>query len=267
MHRSLIGALVLLGVAGTILALVPGDSSRAFAEQFASALEGQPGAIVDDYFAPDAKVFLQGATTAISPPEFRAYLGQLERSRHRFHVASPVYLTHDGAGWLLQIKNVSEAAIVDPPPVESPPQLWMQARVDERHVTRLWIHFTVEALGRLNIRPDVYRASAERNDIPLPGAWQDGTAAMVRAANGRDPRAGGVWSKSARRALMVVAWAPLLLALGAAIARGTPRRRQSARASCGWMLTMLSRRYPRQVGRSTTTGDDETTVCIAQQGS
>jgi hypothetical protein len=245
-----LGALVLLGALGTALALVPDDSSRVLAERFARALDGQSDARPDDQLAPDAQVFVQGATTALSPPEFRAYLDQLKRSRHAFHAASPVYLTQDGAGWLLEIKNLSETAIVHPPGIESPPQLWMQARIGENRITRLWIHLTAEALARLRIRADVYRASAERQDLPLPEAWQDGTAAMVQAAGRRDPRAGG-WSESARRALIIVVWAPLLLAVGAASARGTARKRQPARIASGRILANLAQMHSARASTTT----------------
>ena len=237
----LFGALLVLGVTSTTLGLLPGDGTRAFAERFANGLDGPPETPLDAYLAPDAQVFLQGATTALSPQQFHVYLDNLRRSRHAFHAATPVYLTQDGAGWLLDIKNLSETALVNPPGIESPPQLWMQARIDQGRITRLWIHFTVEALERLHIRADVYRASAEGRDLPLPQGWEDGTAAMVQAAERGDPRAAGAWSESARRALIFAAWAPLLVSLVTACVRLTARNSKPARVSSGRMLASLRR--------------------------
>jgi hypothetical protein len=241
--RVVLGVLVVFGLAGSAFALLPGNRSRELAEGFAHALDGQADMRLDDYLAPDAEVFVQGATTALSPPQFRHYLDQLKRSRHAFHASSPVYLTEDGAGWLLELKNLSETAIANPPGIESPAQLWMQARIGERHITRLWIHFTVEALARLHSPADLYRARAVRQDIPLPEAWQDGTAAMVQAAERRDPGAAGVWSQSTKRALIVAVWAPMLIVIGAAGARGIPRKRQPARLPSGQMLARLGQMH------------------------
>ena len=235
------GLLVLLGLVGSTLAREPDDSSRAVAERFAHALDARPDARLDEYLAPEAQVFLQGAPTALSPSGFRAYLDQLRRSQHAFHAASRVYLTPDGAGWLLDIKNLSETAIVTPPGIESPPQLWMQARIGKGRIARVWVHFTVEALARLHMPPDRYRASVEARDLPVPVAWEDGTAAMLQAAERGDPRAADMSSDSAKRALVVVGWAPLLMALAAAGVRGLPRRRRPERAAHGQLLAGLAR--------------------------
>jgi hypothetical protein len=237
--HAVFGLLVLLALVGSTLALEPDDSSRAVAQRFAQALDGQTAARLEEYLAPEAQVFLQGAPTPLSPSGFRASMDQLRRSHHAFHAASPVYLTPDGAGWLLGIKNLSETAMLTPPGIESPPQLWMQARIGSGRITRLWVHFTVEALARLNTPTDRYRASAEARDMPLPEAWQDGTAAMLRAAERRDPRAADVWSDSARRALLVVGWTPLLIALAAAVTRAL-RQRQPEHAARGQLLARLA---------------------------
>ena len=238
--HAVFGLLVLLGLVGSTLALEPDDSSRAVAEHFAHALDQPRDARLDEYLAPEAQVFPQGAPTALSPSGFRAYLDQLRRSHHALHAASPVYLTPDGAGWLLDIKNLSETALLTPPGIESPPQLWMQARIGDGRITRLWVHFTVEALARLHMPPDRYRASVEARDIPLPVAWEDGTAVMLQAAERGDPRAAQVSSESAKRALVVAVWASLLIALAAAGVRGLPRRRRPERIAHGQLLARLA---------------------------
>jgi hypothetical protein len=257
------GLLVLVGVVGSTFALEPDDSSRTVAERFAHALDEPTNARLEDYLAPDAQVFLQGAPTGLSPVGFRTYLDQLRRSRHAFRAASSVYLTRDGAGWLLEVKNLSQTAIVNEPGIESPPQLWMQGRIGDGRITRLWVHFTVEALARLHTPPDRYRASAEARDIPLPVAWQDGTEAMLQAAERGDPRADAS-SEWAKRALLVVVWTPLLIALAAAAVRALRRHRRPERAAHGQLLARLAQVHSASlaVGAS---GPGEST-CLAQRG-
>ena len=73
-----------------------------------------------------------------------------------------MFVTAHGVGWLLDINYLADATPNTPPSLKAPPQLWMEARITERQITRLWIHFMVDAMPRLGIAPEVYAANAAR---------------------------------------------------------------------------------------------------------
>jgi hypothetical protein len=239
--RVVLGLLVLIGLVGGALTLVPEDEARGLAERFARALDGEADGRLADYLAPDAQVFLQGAQTALSPPQFRDYMSQLTRSHRALHAASPVYLSEGGAGWLLEIKDLSDAAKFAPPGIDRSAQLWMQVSLGDDRITRVWVHFTVDALDRLHIAPDAYRATSERLHIPVPEAWQDGTAAMQQAAARHDQRTAVTWRTSARQTGQAAAWGALLVVPGAAGVLRLRQGRRPARAPHGQLLARLGR--------------------------
>jgi hypothetical protein len=179
---ALVAALLAVGVLASSLALPPRTGSRALGGRFVRALDGESDDRPEAFLSADAQVFLQGAAVGMSRGHFQQYLDGLRRRRQVFHAASPVYVTASGAGWLLDIKYAPEVQIVNPPGSELPPQLWMEARIADESITRLWIHFTVEALVRQQIQLDDYRAQADIRGTPVPEAWQDGTVAMLAVA-------------------------------------------------------------------------------------
>jgi hypothetical protein len=236
---ALSAAVFSLGVLGSSVAVVPGDESKALGERFVLALHGESDTPAGAYLASDAQVFLQGATSALSRPQFQAYLERLKRGRQELHAVSQVYTTDSGVGWLLEIENMSDTPIVNPSGVEPPPRLWMEARTADNKIARLWIHFTVEALARLHIQPDVYRAAAELQGTPVPDGWQDGTAAMLAAAQRRGDQAPGAGIESLKPALIVVAWSPTLMFVGIALLRRRCRDDKPTRVRQGQLLASL----------------------------
>jgi len=238
-NRIVVIVLLLLASVATGFQLLPESQPRVVGERFVQALWGQSDARAEAYLAPDAQVFLQGASSSLSRAQFQAYLEQLKRNRQAFRAASPVYSTDTGAAWLLEIEYLADAAIANPSGTGLPPQLWMQARIEGNQITRVWIHFTVEALSRMHVTPDVYRTAAEVQGVPVPEAWSEGTPAMVLAAQRATDRADGGWSESRRQALILAAWLPLALVIVVAVARRYPRHREPRRMPDGRLIAGL----------------------------
>jgi DNA-binding NarL/FixJ family response regulator len=251
-------ALLGLGVLGSIAALVPRNDAKALGERFVLALHGTSDVRAETYFASDAQVFLPGASLALSPPQFQEYLERLNCNRQAFHALSPVYMTDSGAGWLVEYQ--CDSPIVNMPGVELPPQLWMEARIADNTITRLWIHFTVEALARLHVQPDVYRAAAELQGIPVPDGWQDGTAAMLAAAQRRANNAPDAGIQSLNPALIVAAWSPILAFLGIGRLRRPSRYRQPTRMPQAHLLASL----PEIHSRAQDAGDSWSTLRVLE---
>jgi hypothetical protein len=159
------------------------DPSKLMAQQFVDALGARSDAQAITLLAPQAEVFLHGATTPLSREGFGAYLSNLHRGGWRFRAVSRVFATPGGAGWLLHISHPS----VEDPRVINEPQLWMQAVIGDGGITRLWVHFLPESLARLGTDQESYQHAAALRALPLPAGWSGGAAAIVAAAEASDP--------------------------------------------------------------------------------
>jgi hypothetical protein len=191
--RRLLLILLLLASAGCQFAVH--NSARNVGANFAKALQGDSDVHVSTYMTPDGEVFLQGAQTPLAPAAFDEYLNGLKRGKQRFHVASRVFVTHAGVGWLLTIDRFDSLEQVESAASGQLPELWMEASIRGDRVDRAWIHFTREALARLSQRADAYRAAAEKRNMPVPDGWIDGTPALIAAAEQLDRKldpAGGL---------------------------------------------------------------------------
>jgi hypothetical protein len=237
MRRALAGPLKPLGLLSLLGLLVlalcsgrewlPSNASRDVGEHFADALEGRSAAAVEMYLAPGATIYLQsgGELTRGALPR---YLERMKENHQVFRRMSPVYVTRNGAGWLLGVVHTPELATSDVSAESA--TLWMEVAIDSGSIRRGWIHFTLETLQALHEPTQTYRASVAAYGLPLPDAWSDGTPALVAAAErydaqvdaGRpafDARAGGV-------ALLAA-----VTAFGMAIGTATARARQRAVAA------------------------------------
>jgi hypothetical protein len=243
----LVFALVLLVSSVGAIRLLPPNETRAVAEGFVKALEGGFDPPVDGYIASDGEIFLHGAQNPMSPPQFRGYIDQLKRSKEVFQAVSPVYLTDGGAGWLVEIAYLDSPGSVNPRnagPASPSSRLWMQARIENGRISRVWMHFTVEGLSVLHQAPEVYSRDASARGFPVPDDWSQGTDAMLAAAERIDHNMVYDWTDSARLMLSIVAGVGFVLVVFAAgLAAGMQRRRPvAARAGLvrGEMLLKLS---------------------------
>lgn len=194
---------VLLILVGPGCQTLPANQSRVVAQRFVQALRGDADARVDASLASDADVFLQGAQTSISPVRFQEYLDVLRSGRQEYQTASRVFVTTTGAGWLLTIGPTADSALVNPPGPPLPAQLWMETTIRDDRITRVWIHFTVEALPRMAVRPEVYRSVAASRGLPVPEGWADGTPALLAAAERTDRLMDGGATDARSRVLIV----------------------------------------------------------------
>jgi hypothetical protein len=162
--------------------LVPQNPTRSVAERFVRVLESPAPSTLAQYLTPDAEVFLQGAQSSMSAPLFDQYVDRLKRGYQAFHIASPIFLTATGAGWLTDIRYlrnpVSDQALADPPERS----LWMEIAIRDGLISRVWMHFTVESLVTIQQQPETYRATMAARGLPVPDGWIDGTPALVAQA-------------------------------------------------------------------------------------
>jgi hypothetical protein len=108
---------------------------------------------------------------------FHDYLERLKIGGQVYQRMSRVYLTPNGAGWLVGITR---------PGTVTTPSLWAEASIVDGRVTRVWFAFTAETLQSLHQPPDSYSASMAGWGLPLPESWADGTNAMLAAAERYD---------------------------------------------------------------------------------
>src|SRR5262249_20102927 len=145
-----------------IIALLIGYQSvlpnprRSVAERFAAVLEASSSSTVAQYLTPDAEVFLQGAQSGMPAALFDQYVDRLKRGYRVFRIASPVYLTETGAGWLTDIRYLRNPVADQPLADPSQHSLWMEIAIHDGLITRVWIHFTVESLVAIQQQPDIY---------------------------------------------------------------------------------------------------------------
>jgi hypothetical protein len=221
------------------------NPSRVVAERFLQALRGNGDAHIEAYLNPDAEVFLQGAPMPMSRARFQEYVDVLRRGRQEFEPASRVFVTATGAGWLLSIGPTADGA----PAAAIPAQLWMQATIRDERITRLWIHFTVEALPRLAVTPEVYRSVAFARGISVPDGWSEGTPALLAEAERADRSVEGS-SADATGQAVIVSVAVLAACVGFFGARMRLRRlrQRSLPGSSGALLEHLRRRQAIKAG-------------------
>ncbi len=211
---SIVGALILVSARW-----VPVNNSRHVGEEFVRALQAESDAEADTYLSADSEVYLQGASSPMSREQFQDYLNVLKRGKQTFRAASRVLVTDTGAGWMLDVKRLTDTVSVDQSGAQNPATLWMQARIEDNKITRLWIHFTVEALVGLHTTPEAYSARAGRMGIEVPEAWDAGTTAMFAAAERTDARYTGGWLDSTRQlVLAATAIVATLILCGASVA-------------------------------------------------
>jgi hypothetical protein len=218
------------------------DSRRQLGERFSAALEAPWDEPVDAYFAPEAGVFLQGATTPVLAPALRDYVRMLKGQGQFFHRVSRVYMTPAGFGWLLVIQKAANMSADDNTRV-LPPGLWLQGTIENDRITRVWIHFTVEALQATGRPVEAYRASMATRQMPLPAAWEDGTPALLAAAERVDEQADNDPGTASRVSGVGALLAGTLLALFAIRARQIVRRNRvtTGQLQDGRMLLELGR--------------------------
>jgi len=237
----------LLVLVGPGCQLLPGNPSRVVAERFVQALRGEADTKVDAYLAADAEVFLQGAQTPISPARFQEYIDVLRRGRQEFEAASRVFVTPTGAGWLLRIGPTTDNPSVNPPGPAIPAQLWMETLIREDRITRVWLHFTVEALPRLAVSPETYRTVAASRGLPVPDGWSEGTPALLAAAERTDRLVDGDSAAGSQLMLVVVVVivGGLVARVGffAARLRVHQRPRPTGRRSSGVLLENLRKAH------------------------
>lgn len=169
-------ALVLVALLACGCGLLAPSSPRELGERFADAIEGLSSATPDSFLTPDAQAYLQGGAPA-SRQVFHDYLERLRIGGQVYHRMSRVYLTPNGAGWLVGITHPGTGTI---------PSLWAEASIVDGRVTRVSFNFTVETLQSLHQLPDSYSASMAGWGLPLPESWADGTNAMLAAAERYD---------------------------------------------------------------------------------
>ncbi len=67
----------------------------------------------------------------------------------------------------------------------------MEVVIRDGSIVRVWIHFTVDALSRMEVKPEAYRAAADSRGIPVPDGWAEGTPSMLASAERTDRLADG----------------------------------------------------------------------------
>jgi hypothetical protein len=243
MFRAYFVLLVLLVLVGPGCQVA--NPSRVVAERFVQALRSEGDAHIEAYLNADAEVFLQGAPTPMSGARFHEYVDVLRRGRQEFEPASRVFVTATGAGWLLSIGPTADAA----PAAAIPAQLWMQTTIQDERITRLWIHFTVDALPRMAVTPEVYRSLADARGISVPEGWSEGTPALLAAAERADRLVEGNPADATRQAV-IVSVAVLAVSIGffAARMRIGHQRQRSLPGSSGALLEHLRRRQAIKAG-------------------
>jgi hypothetical protein len=164
------------------------DSRRQLGERFGAALDAPSDQPIDAHFAPGAAVFLQGASTPASPAAVSEYVRQLKRQGQFFHRVSKVYVTPTGFVWLLVVRRTTNSS-EDDNAQSAQPGLWLEGTVQNDRITRVRIHFTVEALAAVRQPIEIYRAAAAARQVPLPADWENGTSAMLAAAERVDQQA------------------------------------------------------------------------------
>jgi hypothetical protein len=242
--------MMLVMLVGPGCQLVPTNPSRRLTEHFIQALQGDSDVRLESYLAPDAEIWLQGASVPLSGAGFQEYVEVMHRGRRRFHAASRIFLTTGGAGWLLSITRTEDEAAVDPPGPAMPPVLWMAAAIHDQQITRVWIHFTVEALGRM-VTPQMYRAAAASRGTPVPDGWAEGTPAMLAAAERTDGSADRGWTDSSGQ--LMILGASLLAGVVAALTAHRRRRtasQQTPRHAPGALLDSLRKAHSSPAGRN-----------------
>jgi len=163
---------------------VPENSRRQLGERLSVSLDTHSDIPADPYLAPDAELFLQGAATALTTPAFHDYLARMKAQGQGFHRVSKVYVTPRGFGWLSTIERTSSRQQGDPQSFTA--ALWLEGAVQNDRITRLWLHFTIEALASTRQQPEAYRAAAAARGLPVPNGWEQGTPALLAAAELED---------------------------------------------------------------------------------
>jgi hypothetical protein len=181
-------AFVLLVAVVSGCGVVQHSNPREVGEKFAETLEGRSSVPVEAYLTPDADVYLQGGLH-LSRQAFLDHLARMTAGYDFFHRMSRVYATREGAGWLLDIVRAADAATAYTTKVSAPPSFWMEARIDSGHITRLWVHFTLETLLSIRQSPTTYAAAMAAQGLPMPEGWSNGIAAMLTAAEAFDAQA------------------------------------------------------------------------------
>jgi hypothetical protein len=195
----------------------------------------------DRFLATDAQVFLQGATSEMTRDQFQEYLDLLKRGHRGIRAISRVFVTDHGAGWLITI-NYVEALENPAPPTAG---LWMEAQSQGDQITKLWIHFPVEAIARTMDTAEIYQAAALSRGMPVPPGWRDGTPALLAAAESTDQQITGgmhVWSMPLLAATLTL----LLLAAGGLLVAARRRRLllYVARPASSHLLARLREAHP-----------------------
>jgi hypothetical protein len=224
--------LAVVALSAIALGVMPVNHTRQLAQRFVGAMQPDSSVPATTYLAPDAAVFLEGASTAASPAQFQTYIDQLKRGKRAFTPVSPLYLNESGAGWLTQIKYFGDdqnLEIADSP-------LWMDVIIAGDQVTELWVNFTVEGLAPHHVPRALYAQAAQARGTPVPEAWSSGTDAMLSAAARVDQaisRRG--WVAGARGLLLIPLAAGLALtAISSCVivgrARGGHRQTRAVRS-------------------------------------
>jgi hypothetical protein len=178
--------MLLIAVVTGGCSLVQGGSAREVGARFSDSLEGRSILPIEDFLAPDADVYLQGGLH-LSRQAFLDHLATMRGGYAFFHRMSRVYATRGGAAWLLDIVHAADAeTAASQIRAERQATLWLEATIVSGHISRLWIHFTVERLQAIRQSPTMYAAQMAAEGLPLPDGWADGTVAVVAAAEAHD---------------------------------------------------------------------------------
>jgi hypothetical protein len=108
----------------------------------------------------------------------------------------------------------------------------------------VWIHFTVEALPRMAVLPEVYRSVAASRGLPVPEGWSEGTPALLAAAERTDRLVDGD-ATDARTRILVVGVGALAACIGflGARRRLRSRPRQAVPKMSGALLENLRKAH------------------------
>ena len=185
-----------------------------------ATLIAEPGVQpIDDAFAPDAKIWLVGASSAISTAEFQGYVDRVKRDGNAFVATTPVVNTPGGAGWFVGIRPVEEQSNRLTPDT-STARLWIETQPATGKIERLWFHFTAADAEQHYGNLDSYVRNAQARGTPVPPGWRNGTAGVLAALgpSSRQPSN----SADVDDAAALASWIPLTLAGSAGLLR-TPQ--------------------------------------------
>ena len=218
--RALVLALIIFGCFGTTRAIAYSSIAPSEAAHLANALASPRGEDLADIFAPNAEIWLVGATDRISPADFQAYVDRLKQSGAAFVPTSATLRTADGTGWFSTIHRLADKDSTGRSG-DTSAWLWVEAVPANGKITRLWFHFTASDVQQQRGGLDAYIQQAAARGTPVPPGWENGDTAVVDAVRGAEGRRGASQTDKGD-ALAVASWIPLTVLGSVRLARSHP---------------------------------------------